>query len=516
MAYYTKTQLAEMFSKTNKNPKDFVRQLLAHGHKLEGLNASPGDAEITVDQNMQTKGAVGKIGSFLGIEKFGRWAGSQLAKIGPGGTEHRATLNYLKEMEKKGIIEAGISKRIATGDVSNKEAIASGLMTAANLILAGAGSKILGMTAKGGEGLLTKIGKSALVGGTMSGIGAVEKGGGTKQAIKSAAIGAGIGAGFTLAMAGAGALAKRFVSAISGKPIEVIETAYKNPSAAMKGRKTTLEAISKQGRNVVKQLKTDLNKNYGTQANEIYSKIGAQRITEKTKLSLIKKATSVLDDFGIQKEGKKLAWGKSAIARTAEQKNIQQAYGLLESWDDITPKGLNTLKQKIGGLTKFDTAKTTRSSAVVNKIYNVINQKIKTKIPELTKISSEYANKMKFIERADEILASYKGGKGLQTTINKLAGLFGKNKEYSRSIIAELDRFSGTNIIDQVAGKTLFQPQSPFQLDQGGLMSIIRPVAQPITAAGTIAAGHTLPRVTPVTREAVYNVIRQGANILSY
>ena len=83
----------------------------------------------------QGKSTLNKVAGFLGIEKFGKRIGSELVKLTPEGRD-------LKKLLDSGKISEAEYKDITTGGVSNREALASGAMTVANLALPFAGKAL--------------------------------------------------------------------------------------------------------------------------------------------------------------------------------------------------------------------------------------------------------------------------------------------------------------------------------------------------------------------------------------
>ena len=522
MAYITKTKLQEILkgAPDRASQEQIVNELIGRGHKLEGYAAAT-SPKATTGGDQKTKGVIGKIGSFLGIEKIGRFTGSRLAEL--LSPEYRRDLEYLREQERAGNVERGTVQELKSSGVSKKEALASTGLLAANLATAGAGKALLGTKATGLAGAGIKAGKAAATGGVFGGLGSAKEGGGVKDVAKGAAVGAAIGGTLSLATSAATALAKKLVTAISGKSESLISKAYANPKEALAGRKdTTLADITRKGRASTKKLSIELGKNHRKGTRAIYEKIGTSRINNSTKKSLLKGATNIMDDFDVLLDGDELSFRNTAISKTAEQKNIKQAYNLFKEWDDITPKGLNTLRQKIGSLTNFDTAKATRKSAIVGKLYNEVNKSIKTNIPELSRLNTQYVGKVNFIKELDTIFKSRKGDVGIQSTIDRLAKLFSKEQNYSRQIVQQLEKKAGIDILGGVAGRGLFSPETS---GGGGLTALIRQISSPLVAGVTVVGGGinrflgtvipktggmTIGGFSPVVREAVMNAIGSG------
>jgi hypothetical protein len=186
--------------------------------KQTGLSV-PSFGEIKEFDEQKPQTTIEKIADFLGMEKFGRRIGSFIASNLPeslGGA--RESIKSLEEYEKQGLIEPGTVEKLKTGGVPTKEFVASGALTALTALPI---SKIIGPLSKifsGRPDLLAKILTSAGLGATFAGLGAIERGGGIEEAIKSAKGGALIGGALPVAGKMIGSVGRHIGEALKIKP----------------------------------------------------------------------------------------------------------------------------------------------------------------------------------------------------------------------------------------------------------------------------------------------------------
>jgi len=203
----------------SQSVKDKVKNGRAEGRSNDVISqlfekSSQGiDTPTTTSRDLETKGTLGKVSSFLGIEKAGRRIGSSLARLSPS---HRRNLETIGQGEREVIETGGVSNREFAGSLGN---------VALNVATGGIGAKVAGNVVKGARSLKTasqgvkslSSGKRALATGTGIGFASdvasgLEEGEGTTRALipgLGTAFGAVLGGGAGRFIGRAGKVAKK-------------------------------------------------------------------------------------------------------------------------------------------------------------------------------------------------------------------------------------------------------------------------------------------------------------------
>jgi len=125
------------------------------------LQKFPQYQDIVKQDEFETPGILGKVGSFLGVEKLGRRIGAEIGKLVSPSTD-----KALKDLVQKGQMTPEEYKNISTLGVSNKEALGSAIETAATIGTAGIASG-----AKLGVKAIAKTGAKLAGAGAAAGFG---------------------------------------------------------------------------------------------------------------------------------------------------------------------------------------------------------------------------------------------------------------------------------------------------------------------------------------------------------
>lgn len=246
------------------------------------------------------------------------------------------------------------------------------------------------------------------------------------------------GAAKTVAKYG-GDVMKGLTGLVSGKGSDVIEQIVKNPDAALSGgnapSSTVLREIAGSIRGGVSQIK---------------SKAGAefQNLTKGYTTPLDKKAFNELTSNFLDEVN------ETSFISTAKLDKIK---GVVNTWDDYSPQGLNKLASKIS---KFysgsDAAKDT--DAVVAGLNRTIRDWIGEQVPDIAEANAKYADKMDLLEQMDAIFrvkGSVEGRLGMQKTAEAIGRLFNANKDIAREGVEEIEKELGISILGKEAGRQL-------------------------------------------------------------
>ena len=455
---------------------------------------------MSAGQNFATGVAKSELGAVAGLDKFGsglaNWLTGKGFKPSEGitGTDIGKKLLSDKNLESTGLAQSigkygtDIAQFFIPGGAEEE-----------------ATAKVTSLLPKAGEmffdagGNLTKIGKAAEYGieSIMRGIGAA---GVTTAQTGSPKAGATMG-GITallntpIALGGKllGGIFKNIASFTSGKGSDVINAITRDPSTALKGlgedtatglRNSSL-AIKKYASDVYSAVKAryaqglkDIEskylpsaENFMKQGNNLITPEGTTPITLNGVKSTI---TSVFNQFGV--EGDFVKGFNFANAPTdALKRPLTNIYNKIKNFTDISPTGLHNLTQNLTDIA--NKTKDPQAIAVASQIADNIRTYMSEKIPEMKALNADYSQVSKFLENMDNYLSTgVKSGikAGMQTeegivqTANKLAGLFGQNKELARQFIESIP--GGAKWISEQAGRTIAEGQKLTGFAGGGGM----------------------------------------------
>ncbi|TQF41160.1 hypothetical protein UNPF46_08550 [Bradyrhizobium sp. UNPF46] len=181
--------------------------------------------------------------------------------------------------------------------------------------------------------------------------------------------------------------------------------------------------------------------------------------------SLLTEAQKIASQFKVAtkatKDGLMADFSKSAIVKGGEETAVQNTLDTLSSWNDFSAKGMQDLEARIGALRNFDTGGQTRSSAIVGKIYNTVNDAIKTHYPQLASLRSQYSTNRQALDEISNVLSATKDTPvSVQSSITRLSNIFKTDREQYVNIIKNLADRSGVDYLSLLAG-TEFQKVLP-------------------------------------------------------
>ncbi len=433
--------------------------------------------ESTVSsKDFEVGGLLGKVSRFLGTEKLGRRIGAGLAKIVPGGAEHRKVLARVRAGEEKGFLEPGTLRTLETGGVSNIEAAGSALLS--TLTGLGIGAGVGALTGKAafpavskflmpaGAGLKTVAGRSAIFEGVFGAAGATEQGENLTGVAKQAAIGATIGALIPVAFKAAQRGLQRlpaFFNITTGGQKAAFDFQLKNPQLARTAQEAgkSFDDIARDGRRAMKILKDTASKEYSQGAIEIAKKypkklFGAERYwLPKTEIDRIFNKAGARFDIGVS--GGELRFVKagraSSILETAERSRIKRVFSSLKDWKDFSAKGSTKLLNFLNKARKYETTLGTRESALVNDVLKSVKAPIYKRFPEIEGLFNNWSAQQQTYDFADEVFKATKAGSPTKqiSAINKVAGVFDENKEPLFRIAEQLEKQTGVSLLKELS-----------------------------------------------------------------
>lgn len=258
--------------------------------------------------------------------------------------------------------------------------------------------------------------------------------------------------------------------------------------------------------------------------SNLYELKAARGASYRSRLDKIAKMRSVVIDR--KKVGAKLrsairSFGVNVSPGTDRTLNIDMSHSKIDRgarsavkemiedivfWDDWTPLGADTLKQRIDDFY----APTKNSRAMVSALRNEVKKAIVKQVPQYQKMVREYEVMTNHIEDINNNLLQGK----TDTALRKLNTIFRDVNEYRLGVLEKLDDMTGANLADQLAGIAMRPTLPRGQLtkmataaETGWLMSW-----NPLAAVSLMAASS--PRIVGETAHALGRATRTGKKLV--
>ena len=309
-------------------------------------------------------------------------------------------------------------------------------------------------------------------------------------------------------------------SLLSGASQEAIQRAVNNPDAvgtAVKqfaknpGSEKTLISTAKDALNSFLQ---DRNKQFG---ESLSGMVATEPISKQTVLDSFAKQVG---NFGGQITDKGLEFGDTALT-SAEQKGISDVFDTVKSWKDVTPQGMDTLRQRIGKeMSNFRFANNGQDNVVLGGIKNDLTNLMKSKIPGYGQMLSDYGTQTQAAkELAGEL--SLKGNAKPTTQLNQIMKIFKKDPSVTANLVKVMGQDGSNKFLDDISGSILskWTNQTRFATPLeaalgigGGALSTLmhgNPYAIGATAATEAA---TSPRLVGLAARTAGKAIQSGAS----
>lgn len=454
-----------------------------------------------------------------------------MAKYPVGSSQRKAAIAKYQQLYQGGVpTEAEIDPGTA---LSNKEVLGSfgnvGLLALAGGELKGAG--IAADAGKVGQVLnkAVDVAKPVLEGGGMLGKilrGAAQGYGfdvasaanANKDNIFKPGLGTAVGGVLPGLLKVGGMALKGTTSLLSGASQQAIQRAIDNPDAvgaAVKqfannpGSEQSLISTAKDALNSFLQ---DRNKQFG---DSLSSMVASSPIDKQTVLDSFAKQVA---NFGGKITENGLEFGDTALTST-EQKSISDVYDIVKSWKDVTPQGMDTLRQRIGKeMSNFRFANNGQDNVVLSGIKNDLTNLMKSKIPGYDKMLSDYGTQTQAAkDLAGEL--SLKGNAKPTTQLNQIMKIFKKDPSVTANLVKVMGQDGANKFLDDVSGSILSKwlPQGRFasgldaalQIGGGALTTLTHsPYAMGAEAATAAASS---PRLVGLAARTAGRAIQSGA-----
>lgn len=309
----------------------------------------------------------------------------------------------------------------------------------------------------------------------------------------------------------ASGIIKGVAGKLSGAGSDVIQRAIDNPDAvvsAMRNYATNPED-KEQILNTAESALSDFTKSkQADYANAISKLQSSAPIPKSIVTDTFQKA---VDKFGgkINADGD-LVFGDSALT-TADRSNLTNAWNDIKGWKDVTPQGMDTLRQNIGNnMTDFKMSGNPRANVVLGTVKSALTDFMSDKIPGYSDALKNYGTKS---DTASEFLKEFQlAGKAKDTTkLNNLMKIFQKDPKIMDSLERIMGKGGAEEFQNQVAGSVLSNWFNPGKaMSSAELLAEGAAVAthHPIVAAATAAASS--PRIVGETAAAAGKLAATG------
>lgn len=200
-------------------------------------------------------------------------------------------------------------------------------------------------------------------------------------------------------------------------------------------------------------------------------------------------ATRTLKSIGLEAKGREIDFTKRP---SLDAKNIQRVHSFVYNWDDMTPKGLNQLRQEVAGFRKggvnlspADNRYNTYIDGLTDNLRNYVGERV----PQIGEMNKAYAKASTLI---GEIQKGLSLGKNAQTdtAFRKLTSVLRTNNEFRDQLLSQLESEASRNLPEKIAGQQMSE-------------LLPRGIMRQIGGAGAIGGVLTGVGIIPILKAAV-------------
>lgn len=309
-----------------------------------------------------------------------------------------------------------------------------------------------------------------------------------------------------------GSLAKGITGKLTGAGTDVIDRAIKNPEAVQdaikqyaKNPDQKMELVN-QASEALSDLSKQKNEEYASQISNLKAtKPIPKGIVTDTFTTAVKKFGGRIDENG------ELTFKNSALTNT-DKTNLTNAWNDIKGWTDVTPQGMDTLRQNLGNNMKdFKVTGNPRANVILGAVKTALTNTMKDSIPGYDKILSQYGDKAETI--SDMAKEFQLAGQAKDTTkLNNILKLFKKDPSAMTNLVKVMGEEGANDFQNQVSGAILSNWINPSKLTDTGIAGAAFELAthsQPAAAAATLAASS--PRVVGTAATTAGSLLNTGA-----
>jgi hypothetical protein len=340
------------------------------------------------------------------------------------------------------------------------------------------------------------------------------------QSIFTPGLGTATGAALPILTAVGGAIIKRIAGATTGAGVNVIQRAIDNPTevnAAINEFAKTPEAKQQ----LVDTAKDSLHQylqDRSTQFGEGISKMVATEPIDKQ--TVVDSFAKAVDKFGGQVKDGSLVFGDTAL-NSSEQKAVQEVFDTVKGWKDVTPQGMETLRQRIGNeMANFKFAGNGRDSVVLGAVKQDLTKLMTDKIPGYADLLKNYGTQTQTARDLAAELSLKSSNAKPATQLSQIMKLFKKDPVVLENLTKIMGPKEANSFLNEISGAILSSwiPQQGLvgKIAEGtaagaagGAALMHVPGAIPTAAAG---AAISSPKLVGKTAVGVGTLIKNGAS----
>jgi hypothetical protein len=267
-------------------------------------------------------------------------------------------------------------------------------------------------------------------------------------------VGTAIGAALPFASKLIGSLVKRGLAFSTGAGREVIDRAVHNPDAVGDAiRQYAKTDASKQG--LVSRAKAAIYDFLGQRSAEFGENVGKTTFTKPfTKQEITSAFSDELAKFNgrVTSDGLKF---ESTTLTAADQRNLQTFYDQLRSWKNVTPRGIEDLRQAIGNhISEFRATGNTRADVVLGGLKKFVTKGLDERAPGYAEHLATYGKKTQL---ANDVLKelNLSGNAKTSTQINSILRLFKKDPEVVKNLVKIMGQDEADSLLNELSGAIL-------------------------------------------------------------
>lgn len=376
---------------------------------------------------------------------------------------------------------------LGTGGLSNKEVIGSAIQLGANAIPLG---KAEGLVGKGLGKVVPAVAEKAIPLVSKGIVGAAQGYAadvGTQLQDTDKTTGEAFKPGFGTVVGGAipfvsaltGALAKHVAGFTSGTGSDVIERAVKNPQAVeeavTKYAKTpeAKQSLVDRARSAITDFMHGRSEEYGASLNALKSSEPLAKDTVENSFS------SNIGRFGGTLSDKGAISFKNTTLTKGDQDAIKEVWSAIKGWDDVSPKGMDALRQTIRNhMDDFSLAGNDRANVVLSSVEKDLNNYLSKNLSGYSEMLGQYSSKSKIIKDVVKELGI--GGSAKPSTqLNNVMRIFQKDPSLQKKLVEVMGKDGAETFFNDISGAILSD-----WLPQGGKWSSVGRAA---TEVGVLA-----------------------------
>lgn len=390
---------------------------------------------------MQKLGSFGEgLGNILG--------GTQIGKaIGTGIANRTDAAQYLKNApaithQGQEIVPAGGGRNPLQGPTGKQ--IAGDVLKAGTTIAAAA--------LPGAASLAGKVAQGGAIGYSMD---VSEKLTDQKDNVFKPGVGTVVGAALPIVFKGLSALTRRTLGGSSGAGNQVIDRAVKNPNEVNQAIRTYAQdnaakaGLVERARNAVQTFLGQRNTEFGASLSKTtFSKpFSKQEILNQFSDELGKFKGKITND-GLKFESTSLT--------AADRTDLSKFYNELRKWKDLTPGGLEDLRQSIGNhMDQFKLLGNAKATVPLGNLKRFVTQGLEERAPGYKSILADYGKKTQLAKDLLSELNLKTGNSKPSTQLNSIMRLFKKDPQVIKNLTQIMGEKEANALLNEISGAIL-------------------------------------------------------------